>query len=427
MRRRSLIWVLLLMLVVGLIAPAATRAEMPLIPVILVHGQGGTPEFTWKDAVPYLEERGYQVGVSLFPVDLPDPNELQRLGVLRDADYVVQEIHRVQAITGARRVDLVGHSRGGLVVRLVAGGETADLVRRAVSIAAPHEGALSFGELEAMVQAAGLPPGRLPKVAVPTDLQEGSMALQTLFARERRFSDRMPTALAIGVTWQEGTPSVLYGNDGAVSVRSQLAWPGARTALFRLGPTPAELQAILRSDMAPGLLLFKSPHMQAVVSRKVLATVADFLLAPKVAEPMRPCAPNCRDWDGLIGHPAEGELKPFLSRLPFAPGPGGQRLFEPDRPMSRAEWLYGLCRAMGLEERLGPPAAKDLEGHWAAGWFNAAVAAGLVQPVRTFRPDEPATRGFALAMLDPENGLGSTEPLTLAEGSLLLVHSVPHS
>jgi pimeloyl-ACP methyl ester carboxylesterase len=406
MQRRSLTLLVLLLAAVGLVTPLSTRAEAPMAPVVLIHGQGGSPEATWQTAIAYFERRGYRQDVSLFAVDLPTATESEPMGLMADAGQVVQEIHAILRQTGADRVDLVGHSRGGLVARLVAEGGSGSLVRRVVTLNTPHQGALPVEELRAMLAAAGLKQRHLPKVEVPADLQAGSPALETLLARERRFADSTVPVLAIATTWRPGVPAMLEGHDGAVSVKSQLAWPGARTALFRLGPKPAQLEAMLTSELAPALVVLNSPHMQSLESPVVLEAAADFLLTPNMPAPLRPCDPNCQDWAGLKGYDAQAGVKAGLADLvPYEVGADGQRIFQPERPMTRAELIYGFMRGMGVEEQLAPPAYLDMQGHWAAGWVEAARQAKLIALAKQFEPDAPVTRAQAAALLAAVKGL----------------------
>jgi pimeloyl-ACP methyl ester carboxylesterase len=264
--------------------------------VVLVHGQGGGPELTWKTVIARLQAKGYQPGATLFAVDLSQTGgESEPLGLLTDAAYVAAEVRRILDATGAGQVDLVGHSRGGLIVRFLTVGDTAPLVRRAVTLNTPFGGVLPATAVGAIMDAAGVSAAQREQVSIPDDLQAGSAALQMLAARERLHPDARVPSLVIGTTWQTGVPAVLAGNDGAVPLASQLAWPGSLNHVFRLGPTPTQLKSILQSEMAPALLVWESPHLQSLENNGVIDTVAQFLLAARVPPPLRTCEPNCGD------------------------------------------------------------------------------------------------------------------------------------
>ncbi len=89
-------------------------AEHPR-PVVLVHGTFANGTDNWFDFAPYLEDRGYCVfsfdygmlpGESLIGGLAPIPQSAQQLSDFTD---------RVLAATHAAKVDLVGHSQGGMM------------------------------------------------------------------------------------------------------------------------------------------------------------------------------------------------------------------------------------------------------------------------------------------------------------------------
>lgn len=178
------------------------------MPVILIHGYGASPEFTWEATFPLFERAGYVQGRTLVAVRLPGSAGPQEL--FREAGLVRAEIDRARRETGAAQVDLVGHSQGGLIAGMLATGESAALVRRAVSVDAPHAGILPNEAIDAMLIEAGASPALRLLLPVPSHLRQGSPALRTLIAREERFADRRSPALAIGSLWQEGAPTFLH-------------------------------------------------------------------------------------------------------------------------------------------------------------------------------------------------------------------------
>ncbi|MGW5660488.1 esterase/lipase family protein [Streptomyces sp. NPDC003758] len=86
-------------------------------PVVLVHGTFASSVDNWLAFAPYLEDRGYCVfsldygqlsGVPLFHGLGPIDQSAQQLSVFVDD---------VRAATGAAKVDIVGHSQGGMMPR----------------------------------------------------------------------------------------------------------------------------------------------------------------------------------------------------------------------------------------------------------------------------------------------------------------------
>ncbi|MER5941037.1 alpha/beta fold hydrolase [Streptomyces sp. NPDC001928] len=95
--------------------------ELPLTeehprPVVLVHGTFGNRGYTWTEAAPLLRRSGHRVfrldyGRHLHPV-------LFGLGDIKDSARQLGEfVDEVLRRTGARQVDLVGFSQGGMMPR----------------------------------------------------------------------------------------------------------------------------------------------------------------------------------------------------------------------------------------------------------------------------------------------------------------------
>ncbi|WP_372406630.1 esterase/lipase family protein [Streptomyces luteireticuli] len=87
-------------------------------PVVLVHGTLGNSVDNWLFLAPYLVARGYCV-FSLDYGQLPGvPPVFNGLGpVAKSAGQLSAYVDRVRAATGADKVDLVGHSQGGMMPR----------------------------------------------------------------------------------------------------------------------------------------------------------------------------------------------------------------------------------------------------------------------------------------------------------------------
>lgn len=85
--------------------PAAARAN----PVLLVHGYGND-----ASSMAAVERSLTRDGFEVFTIDLPN---FGYDDAMADAAIVRAKVAEIQASTGAATVDLVGHSRGGLVAR----------------------------------------------------------------------------------------------------------------------------------------------------------------------------------------------------------------------------------------------------------------------------------------------------------------------
>jgi pimeloyl-ACP methyl ester carboxylesterase len=120
-------------------------------PVLLVHGFGAT-ERAWTPLRRALAEAGFGHIVSL------NYNSVAMDPVAVSAELTHQAL-RALAGTAARRVHLVGHSLGGLIVRraLTASAELSSQTGSAVTIASPHAGA----------HLARIAPGRCARIMRP--------------------------------------------------------------------------------------------------------------------------------------------------------------------------------------------------------------------------------------------------------------------
>jgi triacylglycerol esterase/lipase EstA (alpha/beta hydrolase family) len=86
-------------------------------PVVLVHGTFANGTDNWLALAPYLEARGYCV-FSLDYGQLPGVPLIYGLGPIdKSAEQLQAYVDKVLAATGATKVDLVGHSQGGMMPR----------------------------------------------------------------------------------------------------------------------------------------------------------------------------------------------------------------------------------------------------------------------------------------------------------------------
>lgn len=105
-------------------------------PIVLAHGMAGFDELFgvyeyWYGIPNALEDKGatvYVTSVSQF-------NTSQARG-----EQLIDQIETITAITGKAKVNLIGHSHGGLDVRYVAAVRP-DLVASVTSVGSPHKGA----------------------------------------------------------------------------------------------------------------------------------------------------------------------------------------------------------------------------------------------------------------------------------------------
>ncbi|MCL5676953.1 MAG: alpha/beta fold hydrolase [Firmicutes bacterium] len=127
-------------------APASKNIILARVPLILVHGLGGNGEAFEAPLGLGLEQRlleaGYRKGESLFVLDYGEDSNGDYAHVARD--HLAPLVEQVRSATGTDRVDLLGYSMGGLVVRyfLNLPGQAAP-VRTAVLLASPAHGSFA--------------------------------------------------------------------------------------------------------------------------------------------------------------------------------------------------------------------------------------------------------------------------------------------
>lgn len=114
-------------------APLADARDGAARPVILVHGW-----FHNRSAFLLMKRRLTALGrTHVYAVDLPTG----RMGVQRLAAILAEKIDHVREVTGAKHVDVVAHSLGGLVARWWMhhlGGD--EVVKHLVTLGSPNQG-----------------------------------------------------------------------------------------------------------------------------------------------------------------------------------------------------------------------------------------------------------------------------------------------
>lgn len=119
-------------------APDAPAPLGPPYPVVLAHGFFGFEEFAGLDFATYfygVKQHLADAGEPLVFTPAVDPfNDSTFRGA-----QLVQRIEEILAQTGHAKVNIIGHSQGGLDARVVAH-DRPDLVASVTTIATPHQG-----------------------------------------------------------------------------------------------------------------------------------------------------------------------------------------------------------------------------------------------------------------------------------------------
>ena len=106
--RTHLVFGMAALLVLGL-AGTSTAAEYEKVPILMVHGMGANSS-TWYSMKLYLKSNGYDDKL-LYTIDMTDNFTLCSDSHLTQISAKVEEI---VSKSGFQRIDVIGHSRGGL-------------------------------------------------------------------------------------------------------------------------------------------------------------------------------------------------------------------------------------------------------------------------------------------------------------------------
>ena len=94
--------------------PGCTPTAAHPYPVILVNGTFGNQDDNWQAAAPLLANHGYCV----FTFNYGGTGVVTATGdIATSAGQLAAEVARVRAATGTAKVDIVGHSQGGMMPR----------------------------------------------------------------------------------------------------------------------------------------------------------------------------------------------------------------------------------------------------------------------------------------------------------------------
>jgi len=183
------------------------------IPVLFVHGAGGTPR-DWAAVAGAIDTRRFQVWMYAYPSGL-------RLDTCAGALSTL--VGQLRAKYGFSEMHVFAHSMGGLVARryleLETTGLRAPLHGKFITVATPWQGH----------EAADLGVAHAPAV-VPSwiDMQVGSDYTSALF--KTPLPSAMPSFLAFTYSGKRSM-FLPQSNDGSVSLESQLRWEAQRAAV----------------------------------------------------------------------------------------------------------------------------------------------------------------------------------------------------
>lgn len=136
-------------------------------PVVLVHGTGGNKNTNWRTYAPLLKNHGYCVYALTYGVLPSAPPVLDQAGgftsMKGSAQKLADFVRKVLRSTGARKVDLVGHSEGTIMpawyVKFLGG---AQHVRNYISLAPLWHGTKNADGIAALGAVFGFDEDQVP-------------------------------------------------------------------------------------------------------------------------------------------------------------------------------------------------------------------------------------------------------------------------
>ncbi|MGE0496194.1 MAG: esterase/lipase family protein [Ramlibacter sp.] len=223
---RRFAWLLAaLALLAGAPAQAATGYTQTRYPVVLVHGLFGFDSFLGLDYFYGVPSALRQDGARVFVAQVSAANSTEVRG-----EQLLAQVKNILAITGASKVNLIGHSHGGPTIRYVAG-VAPQLVASATSIGGVNKGSRVADILRGVV-----PPGTLSETLV-NNAAKAFVALINLGSGGTSLP-QMPTAaldslttartLAFNQRFPQGIPSGCGSGAELVNGVRYYSWTGTQ-------------------------------------------------------------------------------------------------------------------------------------------------------------------------------------------------------
>lgn len=221
-------------------AQAATTAQTRY-PIVLVHGLFGFDSLFGVDYFYGIPDALRRDGAQVYVAQVSAANSTEVRG-----EQLLSQVRQILALTGASKVNLIGHSHGGPTIRYVAG-VAPQLVASATSVAGVNRGS----------KVADLLRGTLPAGSVSESILNGAtkafVALINLGSGGSGLP-QMPVAALNSLTtagsadfnrrFPHGIPSGCGSGAELVNGVRYYSWTGTRTLTNLLDPTDAALATL---------------------------------------------------------------------------------------------------------------------------------------------------------------------------------------
>jgi triacylglycerol lipase len=270
MARSGFRWVMSIVLGAALLLPASARAwpwdyTQTKYPIVLAHGLAGFDElfgvYDYWYGIPFALTSG---GARVFVTEVSQLNSTEARG-----EQLLAQVRQIIAITGKPKVNLIGHSHGGLDVRYVAAVRP-DLVASVTTVGSPHKGAELADFLRANVQNGSFTESVVGffanQLGAVLGLLSGSSNPQDAIAA----LDSLTTAglASFNASYPRGVPTTACGA-GASSVGGvrYYSWSGTGVLTNALDISDAALgvSSLVYSEANDGLVGRCSSHLGSVI------------------------------------------------------------------------------------------------------------------------------------------------------------------
>ncbi len=234
-------------------------------PIVLAHGMAGFDElfgvFEYWFGIPGALDDG---GATVFVTSVSQFNSTEARG-----EQLIDQVEQIVAITGKPKVNLIGHSHGGLDVRYVAAVRP-DLVASVTSVGSPHKGADLADYLSDNIEGGSFAQGVLAffaeSLGTVLGLLSGSTDPQDAIAGlDSLSSSGMAT---FNAQYPQGVPTSSCGS-GASSVNGvrYYSWSGTGvlTNAFDISDPALGLTSLFYSESNDGLVGRCSSHLGTVI------------------------------------------------------------------------------------------------------------------------------------------------------------------
>lgn len=234
-------------------------------PIVLAHGMSGFDDlfgiYEYWAGIPQALTKD---GAKVFVTEVPQFNSTEARG-----EALLAQVEEILAVTGAKQVNLVGHSHGGLDVRYVAS-VAPQLVASVTTIGSPHQGAELADFLRNNVKEGGFTEAVLALFANSLGkllaLLSGANNQQDAIAALGSLSSE--GAAAFNALHPAGLPAKWCGEGPAVADGVHFySWTGTKALTNILDPSDAllGLATIVYAEDNDGLVGRCSSHLGKVI------------------------------------------------------------------------------------------------------------------------------------------------------------------